>query len=124
MRDLYNVLDDALGSRECEDCRFFVKRKEYCEIPQNQGVYFETGCTLTECLGNPEECPVVLGYIQDYDREYAKAKENILKYIDPYDEQLAKHLAGLLLEEDTFKAALLLRAYLLELAEKAAEENV
>lgn len=123
MRDLYEVLDNALGSRECEDCRFFVKRKEYCDVPQHQGDYYETECDLAERGDDPKECPVVLGYIEDSQNEYEKAKERILDYIDPYDEQLAKHLTALLTEEDILQAAYVLRDYLMKIATEVAEEN-
>lgn len=123
MRDLYDVLNNALGSRECEDCRFFIKRKEPCAEPQHQGDYYETECDLAERTGNPEECPVVQDYIQNFQDAYEKAKSEIGSWLDPYDEQLNQHLQALLKEEDILQAAYVLRAYLMKIAAEVAEEN-
>ena len=123
MRDLQTVLEKALGSPECETCDRYLKNTETCDVPQHQGTWTEPTCGVAEGNLDPKICPVVLGHIQDYNREYTKAKREIGKYVDPYDEQLAKHLAALLADEDTLDAALTLKAYLLTIAAQVAEEN-
>ena len=123
MRDLRNVLEMAYGSPECETCKNARRITEHCDIPGHQGTNTYIECGLWEDRGDPNECPVVLGHIQDYNREYEEAKREIGRYVDPYDEHLGKHLAALIINEDTLEAALTLKAYLLTIAAQVAEEN-
>ena len=124
MRDLRNVLEMAYGSPECETCPNARRITEHCDVPQHQGTSTYIECSLWVNQGDPNECPVVVGYKVDYEREFAKAKAEIGHYVDPYDEQLGKYLAALLADEDTLDAALTLKAYLLKIAAQVAEENV
>lgn len=124
MRDLRDILDNALGSPECEDCPHYVRRIEHCNVPQHQGEYVETECNLAERGGDPNECPVVVSYKVDYAAALEEATRDIACYLDPHDEQLGKYLAALLADEDTLDAALTLKAYLLKLAADVAEEAV
>ena len=124
MRDLRDILDNALGSPECEDCPHYVRRIEHCNVPQHQGEYVETECNLAESGGDPNECPVVVSYKVDYAAALEEATRDIACYLDPHDAQLGKHLAALIADEDTLDAALTLKAYLLKIAAQVAEENV
>lgn len=124
MRDLRNVLEMAYGSPECETCPNARRITEHCDVPQHQGTSTYIECGLWASHGDPNECPVVVGYKADFGREFEKAKREIAHYVDGYDEQLGKHLAALIADEDTLDAALTLKAYLLKIAAQVAEENV
>ena len=125
MRNLQEVLEEALGSNDCETCDRCIRNIKKCDVPGHQGSWTEILCSIAEAGENPELCPVVVGYIQDYEGELKKAKAEIGHYLNPFDEKLGKYLADFLNSTETLPtAAATLRAFLLEFAEQIAEENV
>ncbi len=93
MRDLNDVLEEALGGRYCETCGFCRRIREYCDVPQHQGHYDEIECGLADTRDEPTLCPDVAAYVADYH----KALEQV-----PIDEILGADSKDLLRAAEAF----------------------
>ena len=73
MRDLNDVLEEALGGKYCETCGFCRRVREYCDVPQHQGHYYEIECGLDDNgTTDPMLCPDVAAYVADYHKAVAE----------------------------------------------------